>query len=116
MTNLENQIAQQIKSELSKIISNVLAGYNSPLNKLITDVFEKEREEVTEILKSVFAEVVKTNDFKEALKEEFHRKVAKELIANLTGQVARAANELKRTPTMKARMILAIEDIINQAD
>ena len=110
--NFEQQIVDSLKKGLSETIVAKLGGYNSPLDNAIKEVFESEKQDVIAILKSVFQEVIGSEEFKVTIKEEFQRKVAKNLVGMLEGQVQQATNALKQDPTMKSRMILAIENII----
>lgn len=113
MTELEQQIARQIKSSLSKVIVENLSGYNSPMKQLIADVFESERGNVSSIMKSVLSEVISSPDFKATIKDEFNRKVAKFLVGSMEGQVKKATEVLKQDPTFKSRMILAVQNIVD---
>lgn len=114
--NLEQQVLDSLKSGLSEVITAKLGGYGSPLDGVIKEVFESERGEVLSVLKSVFQEVIGSKQFKATIKEEFQRKVAKNLVGMLEGQVQQAANALKQDPIMKSKMILAIEKIIEDAE
>lgn len=110
--NFEQQVLDSLKKGISEVIVSKLGGYNSPLDGIIKDVFEAEKRSVTDILKSIFQEVIGSDEFKATIKEEFQRKVAKNLVGMMEGQVTKAADALKQDPTMKSRMILAIEKIV----
>lgn len=111
---LEQQIINAVKESLAEVIKSKLGGYNTPLDALIKGVFEDEKDELIDILKSVFKEVIGSDEFKITIKEEFQRKVAKNLVGVLEGQVSKAVEILKQDPIMKSRMILAIENIITE--
>lgn len=113
MSELEQQIVNHIRSSLGEIIVKNLSGYSSPLEALIKDVFEQERDEVTSIVKSVLSEVISAPEFREEIKVEFRRKVAKALVGTMTGQVEKAVVILKQDPTFKSRMILALNNLID---
>lgn len=113
MTDLEKQISSQIKKSLGQIIVTNLSGHNSPMNELIKDVFQSERENVSLIMKSVLSEVISSPEFKATIKDEFNRKVAKFLVGSMEGQVKRAVDVLKQDPTFKSRMILAVQNIVD---
>lgn len=111
--NIEQQVLDTIKTGLSDVIKAKLSGYNSPIDEVIKTVFESERGEIIDVLKSTLREVIGSDEFRVTIKEEFQRKVAKNLVGMLEGQVTSAANALKQDVTMKARMIVAIENIVN---
>lgn len=112
--NLEQQVLDSLKSGLAQVIKEKLGAYNSPLDGVIKQVFESEKEPIVDILKSVFQEVIGSDEFRRTIKEEFQRKVAKNLVGMLEGQVTKAADALKQDPTMKSRMILAIEKMVTE--
>ena len=60
-------------------------------------------------------EAIKDNNFKESIKSAFYHKVSRGLIEGLTGSVDKAINAFKQDPTIKAKMVLAIETIINES-
>ncbi len=103
-----------IEAIQEKVIERFSSSYNSPLNKLIDECFTEHegilRKIVQDTLTGVFGDV----QFKVIVKEEFMRKVAKNLIGKMEGTVERAADKLRQDETLKARMILAIENIINE--
>lgn len=110
----DNQLIQIAKEAIrDKIVEKFTSNWSSPINKLADEVVLAHSEE----LKSMFEECLGliTNDkrFKDIVKEEFTHKVAKSLVAKLEGTVENAVDKLKNDPTLKARMILAIEGIIN---
>jgi hypothetical protein len=86
--------------------------YNRTLISMVEEALESQRPEITTILNETLASVVTNPDFKITIKEEFQRKVAKSLVGHLEGAVEKAANVYRQDPTLKSRMILAIENII----
>lgn len=110
--DIEKQILSEIRNSISDAIKTKLGGYNTPLDGAIKSVFESQKDDVIAILKSVFQEVIGSDEFRATIKEEFQRKVAKNLVGMLEGQVTKAADALKQDPTMKSRMILAIEQMV----
>lgn len=113
--NFEQQVLDSLKQGISEVIVTKLGSYNSPLDGVIKDVFATEKEAVTNILREIFQEVIGSDAFKATIKEEFQRKVAKNLVGMMEGQVTKAADALKQDPTMKSRMILTIEKIITNS-
>jgi len=112
--NLDQQVLKALNEGLAEVIKTKLGGYGSPIDAVIKAVFESEKEDVTDVLKNVFREVIGSEEFKATIKEEFQRKVAKNLVGMMEGQVTSAANALKQDPTMRSRMILAIEKMITE--
>jgi hypothetical protein len=112
MTDLEKVIVSQVKKSIGEVIVSSLGHYDSPLKKLVGDVFEEQRDEVSSIVKSVMSEVLAGSEFRATLKEEFRRKISKFLVGTMEGQVKKAVDILKQDPTFKSRMILAMDGIV----
>lgn len=110
--NLEQDILQQVQTAMKKAIQENLVAYNSPLRKLTDRVVEENSDEIHEVMNTAFKSVIRTGEFKATVLQEFEHKVAKLLVSQLSGQVEKAVHALKQDPKMKAKMILAIEDII----
>lgn len=91
-------------------------SYASPARNVVDRVFEELSGEYEEVLREVLKEIIADKKFKEAVKEEFRHKVAKLLVSDLSGSVEKAVNKFRQDSTLKARMILAIENIIDSAE
>lgn len=112
MTELEKQIKNKIYDSIWEWLRTFFSSYSNPLNKLCAEVFEWEREQVVSTLKKVMWDLVRTPEFEQTLREEFNRKIAKSLVWFLEWHVDKATNALKQDPTLKAKMIIAIENIV----
>jgi hypothetical protein len=99
---------------IRKIISEKLGGYKSPLDPIIQSSFEKHQTEISKIVDECLSETIKHKSFKAIIKEEFQHKIAKNLVSKMEGFVEKAVNQLIQTPQMKARVILAIENLIKE--
>lgn len=99
---------------LSKTIGERLGSYNSPLNNIVDGVIEEHADEIRTICREALKTVVKDKKFKDGVKFEFQRKVAKSMVGKLEGSVEKAVGVLRQNPQLKAEMILAIEKIINE--
>jgi hypothetical protein len=113
----DNQLLQIAKEAIrEKVVERFTTQWSSPLNKLADEVVL----EYSPQLKAMFEDCLKTittsKGFKETVKTEFVHKVAKSLVGKLEGTVEKAVDKLKNDPTLKARMILAIEEIINNQE
>ena len=114
MTQLEKEILQVCQQSISSAIQQNLTGYSSPLAKIINGVVAQNEEALTSIVKDAFNSVIMTKDFKKSVVESFHHKVAKTLVGHLDGSIDQAVNALRQDPTIKAKMILAIENIVEK--
>lgn len=91
-------------------------NYNRILLSMVEEAMESQRDEITAILNDTLASVVSNKEFASVIKEEFQRKVAKNLVGSLEGAVEKASNVYRQDPTLKSRMILAIENLIKEGE
>lgn len=108
---VNNLVIEKVREKIGEKM-----GYNRVLLSMVEDAMESQREEITAILNDTLASVVSNKEFSKAIKEEFQRKVAKSLVGNLEGAVDKAANVYRQDPTLKSRMILAIENLIKEGE
>lgn len=104
-----------VLDSVAKHISDRL-NYNQVLGNMVGEALEDNRDKIQTILNETLNGVIANPVFKKTVKEEFERKVAKSLVGHLEGAVEKAANVYRQDPTLKSRMILAIENIISKAE
>jgi hypothetical protein len=114
MEQFEQEILNSVKGAILASIKEALSGYSSPLRPLITKVIEEHSNDIYTIVNDSFKSVIATEDFKKTIFSEFEHKVAKMLVGQLSGQVEKAVHKIKQNPTLQAKMIVAIEDIIEK--
>lgn len=113
--DLERDITNAIKDGLAKQIENVLSSnYNSPVNKYVNEVVAENGAKIKEIMGEAFQRVVSTDEFKAGIMEAFQHKIARALVTHLEGTIDKAVNALRQDQTIRAKMILAIEEIVKQ--
>ena len=115
MTDIEKQILSAAQAGVAKAIADSLSGYSSPLTKLVNEVVGQHATQIQGIMRDAFSTVVSTGEFKASVMQAFQHKVAKMLVSNLEGSVEKAVHQLKQDPTIRARMVIAIEEIVNQS-
>lgn len=108
------------KNELEQLATDAIK------QRLATSVDYSNLREITDrVIKSRSAElelflgecmdsVLADSGFRAILVQEFQHKVAKRLVSDLEGSVDKATNAFRNDPTRKARMILALETIIEE--
>lgn len=100
-------------SIVKAMVERFTSGYNSPLSKIIDECVSENYAELKTSVNDMLLGSIHTEAFKKTLKEEFIHKVAKNLVSNLEGAVARAVDTIKQDPIIKSKMIIALENIIN---
>jgi len=111
---LEMDILSTTQSAIHESIKNVLTKYDSPLNKLVGSVIDSHSSELRSIINDSFTRVIQTEDFKESIISAFSGKVARTIISNNTGLFDKVANELKQDATFKAKLSLAVSNVVEE--
>ncbi len=108
----KNDVLNVIQSALMGQVQKVIEGYSSPLDKIIRDVITENEEALSKVIRDALTMSFKDKQFVSNVNTEFKHKVAKVLVGKLEGAVEKAAEKLRADPTIRARLILAIEELI----
>jgi len=114
-SDFEKNLLRDAQRAIGEAIKSSLTGFNSSFNKLVNSVIESHSAELREIINENFTSVIKSDDFSQAIKHAFEHKLAKILVSKLEGSVEKCVNTLRSDPTIRARMVLAIESIIAES-
>jgi len=110
---MEKKILNQAIIAIDKAIVDELVGYGKPLSKLTEKVIEANSDELFDLLNNEFVNLMKSNNFKVSLREALNQKLAKTLISKMGGSLESRINELKQNPQTRAKITLAISEIID---
>ena len=108
----EQQIFQQIKHGLKDAVAAKLGGYNSPLDGMIVQVVKANETSLVELLDGAVRGMVSDESFRDEIVSATRTKLAKTLVDKLGGEIEKRVNDLKQNPTTRARITLAIEEIV----
>jgi len=111
---LEKDILGTVQSSIQKAIYESLTKYDSPLVKLVSVVVNENSVELKQIISESFNEVIKKDEFKQAIVDGFSHKVARTIISNNDGLFEKVSNELKQDSVFKAKMALAVSNVVNK--
>ncbi len=109
--NLEENVISSVHSALAECIKKKMEGYGSPLDPLIKASVEKHEGQIRAALDSSVVAAL-SGDFAEALKDACTRKLAKVLISKMEGEIEKRANELRADPEFRARLTIAITEVV----
>jgi len=112
--SLEMNILSAVQSSMDKTIREALSGYNSPLTALVKSVVDSHSTELRKTISDSFEEVIRTEDFKRSIVSAFSHKVARSIISNNDGLYDKVSNELKQDATFKAKMALAVANVVEE--
>lgn len=112
--NMESDILVAAQEAIAKSIKEVLSGYNSPLAKLTLEVINSHSSELKQIINDSFSSVIKTEDFKTSIVNAFAHKVSRTIISNNDGLFDKVSNELKQDSVFKAKMSIAVANVVEE--
>lgn len=84
------------------------------IHRLIDVVIEERGDELRQLLGDCLDSVLANPDFRTAIIDEFKHKAAKTMVAKMDGAIEKSVNKFRQDPALNAKMILAIEKIINE--
>lgn len=111
---LEQDILSTVQISIQKAIQESLTKYDSPLVKLVTSVINENSAELKKIISDSFNDVIKLDEFKDAIRTGFSHKIARTIISNNDGLFDKVSNELKQDAIFKSKMALAVSNIVDE--
>ena len=111
-TSLENKIAKVATEAIGKSITESLCSYNGPLKTLCDEVINSHHEELKEIIDNEFSTLLNSDTFRDQLKLALNKKLASVLIGRMGGELESTINKLKADPTTRAKITIAIDNVI----
>lgn len=94
------------------VIDRLKKDYNNPIDSVFKSVIEEIKIELTTILKDSIKECFNNTQFIQDIKDGVRKKLANILVQRFGGELEKQVNVLKSDPTTRARIVVAIEDII----
>lgn len=111
---MEELIVSTARKAIKESIIKNLTDYNSPFSKMVKDVIADHEAEFKVLLNDEVSNLLQSKGFKDTLKDALHTKLAKVLVSRLGGELEKRVNELKQSPTTRAKIILAINKIVEE--
>lgn len=100
-------IREGIKTKLTQ-------GYNSPLDDLLKSAIAVHSAKFRALLEDAIASCVSHAEFVDQIRQAVRHSLAKNLVQRFGGEIEKQVNVLKSDPTTRARITLAIEEIVKQ--
>lgn len=112
---LEQDILRSAQAAIGDAIKNVLTGgYDSPLKKLIVSVVDENSSELRALISDSFTQVIRKDEFKQAIVSAFSHKVARSIISNNDGLFDKVVNDLMQYAIFKSKMAIAVSNVVNE--
>jgi hypothetical protein len=93
---------------------SIKEGWRNGIDEIVKEVISENRDTIKEKYDKALKTALAGKHFEKAITDEFQHKVAKNMVAKLEGQVEQAVNVLRQDQTLRAKMVVAIEQIINK--
>ncbi len=106
---LEKAIADGIRSGVRAVLERT---YDNPLTKVFAAVLESQSGKFRQMLEQAVTECATNPKFVEDIKAATRTMLAKTLVQRLGGEIEKQVNALKSDPLTRARITLALEEIV----
>lgn len=115
MKSLEEQIIAAVTQGVGQAINwRIQSPYGeSPLNKLIDQVVIERLPKIRSLIEEVVDGAI-TADFRNEIKDACTHKLARVLVSKMEGEFEKRATELRGSPEFRAKVTLAIDNVIKE--
>lgn len=107
----ENALRDGIREGVKQTLSQ---GYNSPLTKLIEAALTSQGEAIRSLFSDSMQSCIGDPEFRAEVKVAVRSVLAKTLVQRFGGELEKQVNSLKSDPSTRARITIAIEEIVKQ--
>ena len=112
--NLESEVVRSVQSSIQKSFNDALGGYNSPLQKYAINVVAKYQSSIESVFDEVVQESIKTDEFKQRVREVLLHKIAKTMISGIDGSVDKVINQMKQDTVFRSRLTLSVNSLVDE--
>lgn len=111
----EELVTKELKGAIITVIKERLGGYGSPMSKMVDEVVLQNTSLIKDLLRESITESFSKEEFRNEIKSAFAHTLARSLMADYKGEIEKQANALRQQPDFRARVILAIENLVNES-
>lgn len=111
---LEHEVSKAVHSSIEKAFTDALGGYNSPLQKYAINVVAKYQTNIESVIDDVVCEAIKTEEFKQRVREVLLHKIAKTMISGIDGSVDKTINAMKQDAIFRSRLTLSVNTLVEE--
>ena|SRR5579872_3993258 len=116
MSDLDQQILNEVKDAIRASIREKLSGYSSPLTNIVNDAVKRNDDKIRAIIYSAVDSIVESDAFKEEMRNQFAHSVARKLTIQFSDSLAdKAMQAIKSDQVLKAKAIAAVAKVIDSA-
>ena len=109
MQEMKNSVFTGIKYPVVSALSD---GYNSPVKQIAQSCIAEHNTEIREIINNAVKETITDKEFLESIRKELVKKLAREMINAVSGNIESAINLVRQDPAFKANVVLRVTEIL----
>ena len=114
--DIDQEILNAVRDGIREGVKDKFAkGYNSPLDSVIKAAMDKHAPACQVMLESAIASCVDDPTFREDIAAATRTVLAKTLVQRFGGEIEKQVNALKSNPTTRARITIALEELVKSA-
>ena len=117
MTEKESNLEEEILNATKTILINgikALDGYNNPTKSIVNSVIKEYEPSISIIFKDAIEKTIQSDNFKEVLQKLIAQRIVRELVGQSESSIARIVQKMKQDETFKARLTLAVDNIVTE--
>lgn len=110
----EDKFLKAAEHAIYESITKMLASdYRSPIVDIVKETAEKHKDKLSELVESAFLGAIESDQLKQSVNQAMSDKLARNLVSGLGGEIERRVNELKADPVTRAKITLALTEIVS---
>jgi hypothetical protein len=107
------EVFGMIRKALSdSVVKAMESGYNSPVSKLIETCVNRHKAELEGMVDRLLVSTLESMEFRDDILRAFKDKVARVIVSKADGAVEKTVNEYRQNPVFRAKLTMAIENLI----
>lgn len=112
--DLQAEIGKAIQDGIRKgIIDRLTSSYGAnPITGVIESILKQQEVALRDLFESSFTSAMQDQQFRDEIQSAIRSVLAKTLVSRFGGELEKRVNDLKSDPTTRARITLAIEEIV----
>ena len=114
MSDFHAEFLQAFRTGLAAAIKDRMTGYGSPIDKMLSGVIEAQSGDLRTLLAETISAALGDANFRETIAAAVRQKLARVLIDRFGGELEKQVNQLKSDPVTRAKITLAIEEVVRQ--
>ncbi len=108
---IQDAVADAIREGVKKKLTD---SYDNPLSKMLNTAIAANEPAFRKLLETSIATCLNDADFSESIRQAVRQSLAKTLVQRFGGELEKQVNALKSDPTTRARIIIALEEIVKK--